>query len=85
MKFTDEELSRILSAHEGHALIPGGGSHFVLCCLFQASTPGIHPARAYFVAASRGMRGMVQKFDRNYRREWTTTRFLRWLESQGVA
>jgi hypothetical protein len=41
MKFTDEELSRVLSAHEDGELHACGSLAGPRCCLIQAAFPGI--------------------------------------------
>lgn len=84
-KFTDEELSRILSAHEGVQLCKKGQAwdkHFLSfgCCLVQAAKLEPSPSAAY--SMSEHIAGW---FDAFYDLEWTTDELLSELEKHGVA
>lgn len=89
MKFTDEELSRILSAHEGGQLrrmgeawcsvygyLPDGYT----ACVIQAGKVVHSPSEA-----SMHDYDLARWFDRNYEPAWTASRLLRELEKQGCA
>lgn len=88
--FTDEELSRILSAHEGGQLCFGGGEWGCCCdgscvhrnraCVIQAAKLEASADYAYAMDPRLG-----RNFDWSYCRDWSTDRLLRWLEAQGVA
>jgi len=81
--FTDEELSRILSAHEGGQLEWCGGDWLdgeFLACVVQAATLEPDPNAAY-----RARLPIAREFDDAYDRAWTTDHLLAWLEAQGVA
>lgn len=86
VKFSDEELSRILGEHEAGRLkrygsygwqdIHDGG----LCCVNQAAfNEGDH-----WVAAARRVES-YQWFDNMYDRAWSADEFLARLEKQGLA
>lgn len=87
MKFTDEELSRVLSAHEGGQLVVGGRlwprdgeCYDTGCCVIQAASVMGDPQDAGHLDDD-----LATAFDAQYAAKWTTVALLRWLESQGVA
>jgi hypothetical protein len=85
VKFTDEELSRILSAHEGGQLRRQGGwwdEGAPFCCVVQAAKMEPRPDRAKF---GLGLYSIAESFDDGYSPDWTTDQFLAWLESKGAA
>lgn len=81
MKFNDEELSRILSAHEAGDLDTGGMSTVKgRCCAVQAAKLGV--LEGYW---TDDLYALALRFDVSYSRAWSSVALLRWLESQGVA
>ena len=81
-KFTDEQLSRILSAHEQLQLIPLGESWNECIsggCINQVAylihTPGCALVKNFKSA---------EWFDNSYRMTWSTDRLLRELTNQGL-
>jgi hypothetical protein len=83
VKFTDEELSRILSAHEGGQLSNGfhcSQERGRLVCAIQAARPSVSLLGALDVS-----RWFVIDFDFYYSRCWSADELLRWLEGQGAA
>jgi hypothetical protein len=80
-KLTDEELSRVLSAHEAGGLRRQGGSvPGYPACIVQAAKQEFYGGDAACL-----MPLVTIWFDYNYRRSWTTDEFLAQLESQGLA
>ncbi len=88
MKFSQKELSRILSAHEGGTLkrrgemwrgIPYDGVTYI-ACVIQAGKVMDDP-----FAASDFNRDLADWFDCNYEESWSADRLLQELESLGVA
>lgn len=80
MKFTDVQLSRILSAHAGAQLEMGGGDWALgdyRCCLVQASD--LNPFPSTIHTASQ------KWFDREYNWYWSPDQLLRELELRGWA
>jgi len=78
---TDEELSRVLTAHEAGGLQRGGNGRVVgyPCCIQQArwSIQKL-PTRQVFT-------DITEWFDSNYQSTWTADEFLRQLERRGLA
>lgn len=83
MKFTDEELSLILGAHEDGVLVSYQDEDCQnpqkYCAVEVAK--GCHAGDAWKFTSEE----FVQAFDRAYKKSWTTTQLLRWLERQGAA
>lgn len=87
MKFTDEQLSRILGEHEAGNMRPLGAMRWVSpdgsaprCCVVQAALNEYGPDTAM------GLRPKASLwFDCYYRPRWTADGFLRRLEEQGLA
>lgn len=82
MKFTDEQLSRVLTAHARGGLIRCGevGAAFP-ACLVQVALEceyGLNEQPPDVVADSLW-------FDRNYERDWSVEMFLCQLEIRGLA
>lgn len=85
MKFTDEELSRVLSAHEDGTLERGGGlwscsDTDYAACILQVAKLVPHPFDACVFNEK-----LAYWFDDCYEPGWTAVRFFRELEKQGVA
>lgn len=90
MKFTDEELSRVISAHEGGQLRRRGmlwnevwhiaTDGKLAACAIQAGKV----IAVQFDAMVMSPR-FAMAFDANYYGEWSADLLLAWLESQGVA
>ena len=81
-KFTDEELSRILSAHANGELRRYGYCYGALspkCCLLQAA----YTVNGYF--SGKGEPADIRWFDETYNAGWPLGKFLRELEKQGLA
>lgn len=86
IKYTDEELSRILTAHEAGGLMRVGeeGNLAYPCCIVQAGlavTRIASPASCISDMVTRG----GWWFDGAYQQYWTTEEFLRQLEEKGLA
>ena len=81
MKFTDEELSRILSAHANDELRPYGNTFARpnKCCVLEAA----HTVNGYL--SGKGDSSVSEWFDDNYNPGWPLGKFLRELERQGLA
>lgn len=85
MTFTDEELSRILSAHAGGQLKRSGEDWYdfafygdgYMACIIQAGK-----CMAYAAEAARVDRDLARWFDRAYREHWTPARLLREIEKR---
>lgn len=85
-KFTEEELSRILSAHEagdlGRLGLCYGGD---ICCVLQAAWGYEEYLKWAKVSAIGTKKFSVMKwFDSKYRSFWTADQFLTELEEIGV-
>ena len=78
-KYTDEELSRILSCHSVKKLEVGGNDTCGGGCIEQvalvASTEDVFP----------GILDRLDWFDLNYRGRWSADRLLGALEDKGLA
>jgi len=84
--FTDEELSRILSAHTSGELRSGGRSSATpdKCCILQAA----HGFDDEYCLTTYGYFKNVihaEWFDEHYNPGWPLGRFLRELEARGLA
>jgi len=83
--FTDEELSRILSAHAKGELRRGGltGSFPNKCCILQAA----YGFSNYFMGTYNYEKYYKDAcwFDAEYNPGWPLGRFLRELEARGLA
>ena len=79
MKFTDEELSRILTCHANNDLRQGFTYEGSQCCMMQAAKC----ARVKIATANQWP--FVEWFDANYNPGWPLGKFLRELERQGLA
>jgi hypothetical protein len=100
MKFTDEELSRILSAHESdsYQLRVGGSdwpdSDWFDCIintkakdvLYYVSGCIIQVALLYPcpIRAFEKKKAIVNKFDKHYDVRWSSDQLLRWMEGNGL-
>jgi len=91
MKFTDEELSMIMSAHDNGRLTRFGycGKNTEGVCVAQAAY-GIHEEcdglwAKYDEEQEEFARVTSKWFDFHYRPSWTTEEFLAQLEAQGWA
>lgn len=83
MKFNDEELSRILSAHAKRGLGREGMSLNASDkpCLIEVA----ERQEAAFSTGSVSKEGTATWFDRTYRPNWSVDRFLAQLEARGLA
>lgn len=90
-KFTDEQLSRILSAH-ANGEMRCGGMHQVQpekVCVMQAAF-GVEVSNdGFFFSIAKELTAeqevSVVWFDDEYKSKWTTDQFLAQLEAQGLA
>lgn len=82
MRLTDEELSRVLTAHEAGGLKRCGKANQPAypACLMQTS-------RCYGTSTEipLSLWSKVRWFDGNYQPSWTTEEFLAALEARGLA
>lgn len=83
MKFTDEELSRIIGAHESGQLV----SYLDEPRCFDANTCcAIQAARMCNASEARDIGpDFYFLFDREYKTDWSADELLAWLEAQGAA
>lgn len=86
MKFSDEELSRIITAHElgglqkfGKCYIPGYPACIIQVAL-EINTIWLHPD----VIISPYHEKLTYIFDQEYKNSWTTEEFIEWLIKQGA-
>lgn len=81
MKFSDEQLSRIITAHENNELVRSGYTGIGYpCCINQAAY------EEYFCGIAYDLDSVVAEwFDENYQTTWTTEQFIRKLEQKGFA
>lgn len=80
-RLTDEELSRVLTAHAAGGLKRAGGydSHGYPCCIQQARWQLLNlPQGQVFTPVTNW-------FDHNYEPSWTVEEFLAQLEARGLA
>jgi hypothetical protein len=91
-KFTDEELSRVLSAHEAGQLQRKGKYRDGEACLLAAALPAQNDAAWgwdwglwHSVFADGELRRIYRWFDESYSPAVTADEFLRQLEAQGLA
>jgi hypothetical protein len=90
VKFNDEELSRILSAHANGELRRFGWhdtQRVVKCCINQAALGVDEFEEMVKKGAWQGsfLQRSLGFFDRNYNPGWPLGKFLRELEKQGLA
>lgn len=84
MKFTNDELSKILTAHAAEGLTRGGRYDFTgyPCCIIQAAHEigNINLLQVYL----EELAPIVSWFDYHYEESWTVDQFLDQLVKQGV-
>jgi hypothetical protein len=91
MKFTDEELSLIMDAHESEKLSKYGALHRGSCCLLMAAIGADDSLRGwnydewYKRLGEDESNTRIGWFGYNYQSSWTTDEFLAQLEAQGWA
>jgi hypothetical protein len=91
MKFTDEELSRIMDAHESSILKRRGMLCEGTCCMIMAALGASSSGRGwawddwYYEKNRDGVNAATTWFDGNYNPNWTADEFLAQLEAQGWA
>lgn len=80
MKFTDEELSRIITAHENDVLVIGGDAGLGYpACLMQAAKLEYFSGETYDLFPNE-----AEWFDKFYDSKWTTKEFIQKLTEQGL-
>ncbi len=88
MKFTDEQLSRVLTAHELGGLKRGGAhqTNAYPCCLLQCAGAIMNSFAedAHSVFGDESLVPTAVWFDANYQTTWTTDEFLDQLTAQGL-
>lgn len=79
-KLTDEELSRVLTAHEAGGLVRGGN---ILMPGYPACLAQV--AKGSPTGLGHGLLDGAAWFDSAYRQSWTVGEFLAQLEARGLA